>query len=187
MKKTVCVVFGGASSEYEISLMSSSSILRNLDTEKFDILTLGITKDGRWLLYSGGIDAIEDGTWVEHPENRTAFLSPDRSTAGLVVLEPDGTCSIRKIDVVFPVLHGKNGEDGTIQGLFQFSGIAGIISQMIDAIRLFQRVFYAAPPLPRTVAITDHNNFHSLPPIQSLSFSKAFPLWLIAFFSSAVS
>ena len=54
MKKTVCVVFGGASSEYEISLMSSSSILRNLDTEKFDILTLGITKDGRWLLYSGG-------------------------------------------------------------------------------------------------------------------------------------
>ena len=123
MKKTVCVVFGGASSEYEISLMSSSSILRNLDTEKFDILTLGITKDGRWLLYSGGIDAIEDGTWVEHPENRTAFLSPDRSTAGLVVLEPDGTCSIRKIDVVFPVLHGKNGEDGTIQGLFQLSGI----------------------------------------------------------------
>ena len=107
VKKTVCVVFGGASSEYEISLMSSSSILRNLDTEKFDILTLGITKDGRWLLYSGGIDAIEDGTWVEHPENRTAFLSPDRSTAGLVVLEPDGTCSIRKIDVVFPVLHGK--------------------------------------------------------------------------------
>lgn len=123
VKKTVCVVFGGASSEYEISLMSSSSILRNLDTEKFDILTLGITKDGRWLLYSGGIDAIEDGTWVEHPENRTAFLSPDRSTAGLVVLEPDGTCSIRKIDVVFPVLHGKNGEDGTIQGLFQLSGI----------------------------------------------------------------
>ena len=123
VKKTVCVVFGGASSEYEISLMSSSSILRNLDTEKFDILTLGITKDGRWLLYSGDIDAIEDGTWVEHPENRTAFLSPDRSTAGLVVLEPDGTCSIRKIDVVFPVLHGKNGEDGTIQGLFQLSGI----------------------------------------------------------------
>ena len=123
VKKTVCVVFGGASSEYEISLMSSSSILRNLDTEKFDILTLGITKDGRWLLYSGNIDAIEDGTWVEHPENRTAFLSPDRSTAGLVVLEPDGTCSIRKIDVVFPVLHGKNGEDGTIQGLFQLSGI----------------------------------------------------------------
>ena len=48
MKKTVCVIFGGASSEYEVSLMSSASIIRNLDTEKFDILTLGITKDGRW-------------------------------------------------------------------------------------------------------------------------------------------
>ena len=55
MKKTVCVIFGGASSEYEVSLMSSASIIRNLDTEKFDILTLGITKDGRWLLYSGAV------------------------------------------------------------------------------------------------------------------------------------
>ncbi len=123
MKKTVCVVFGGASSEYEISLMSASSILRNLDTEKFDIVTLGITKDGRWYLYTGDVSAIEDGTWLHHPENRSAFLSPDRNVSGLVILEKDGTCSVRKIDVIFPVLHGKNGEDGTIQGLFQLSGI----------------------------------------------------------------
>lgn len=123
MKKTVCVIFGGASSEYEVSLMSSSSIIRNLDTEKFDILTLGITKDGRWFLYSGGVENIENGTWAEHPDNRPAFISPDKGTAGLVVLERDGACAIHKIDVIFPVLHGKNGEDGTIQGLFQLSGI----------------------------------------------------------------
>lgn len=123
MKKTICVIFGGASSEYEVSLMSSSSIIRNLDTEKFDILTLGITKDGRWLLYSGDVAGIENNTWLEHPENRTAFISPDKATAGLVVFEKDGTCSLRKMDVIFPVLHGKNGEDGTIQGLFQLSGI----------------------------------------------------------------
>lgn len=64
MKKTVCVIFGGASSEYEVSLMSSASIIRNLDTEKFDILTLGITKDGRWLLYSGAVENIENNTWM---------------------------------------------------------------------------------------------------------------------------
>lgn len=64
MEKTVCVIFGGASSEYEVSLMSSASIIRNLDTEKFDILTLGITKDGRWLLYSGAVENIENNTWM---------------------------------------------------------------------------------------------------------------------------
>lgn len=123
MKKTVCVIFGGASSEYEVSLMSSSSIIRNLDSEKFDIVTLGITKDGRWFLYSGDVAGIESNTWAEHPDNRPAFISPDKGTSGLVILEKDGGCSIRKIDVIFPVLHGKNGEDGTIQGLFQLSGI----------------------------------------------------------------
>lgn len=123
MKKTICVIFGGVSSEYEVSLMSSSSIIRNLDTEKFDILKLGITKDGKWLLFSGCVEDIENGSWTNHPDNQTAFISPDRNTAGLVVIEKDGRCSIRKIDVIFPVLHGKNGEDGTIQGLFQLSGI----------------------------------------------------------------
>jgi len=123
MKKTVCVIFGGASSEHEVSLMSSASVLRNLDKEKFDVITLGITKDGRWMLYTGSIDGIENNTWHAHPDNCPAFISPDKATAGLVVLEKDGSCSVRPVDVIFPVLHGKNGEDGTIQGLFQLSGI----------------------------------------------------------------
>lgn len=123
MKKTVCVIFGSASSEYEVSLVSCASIIRNLNTEKFDIITLGITKDGRWLLYSGDADGIENDTWHTHPENKPAFISPDKATSGLVVMNGDGSCSVCKVDVIFPVLHGKNGEDGTIQGLFQLSGI----------------------------------------------------------------
>lgn len=123
MKKTVCVIFGGASSEYEVSLMSSASIIRNLNAEKFDVITLGITKDGRWLLYTGAVENIENNTWFEHPDACPAFIAPDKGVSGLVVLNQDGSCSIRKIDVIFPVLHGKNGEDGTIQGLFQLSGI----------------------------------------------------------------
>ena len=117
MKKTVCVIFGGASSEYEVSLMSSASIIRNLDTEKFDILTLGITKDGRWLLYSGAVENIENNTWMNSETARPAFISPDKATNGLVVLNADGSYTVLKVDVLFPVLHGKNGEDGTIQGL----------------------------------------------------------------------
>ena len=123
MKKTVCVIFGGASSEYEVSLMSSASIIRNLDTEKFDILTLGITKDGRWLLYSGAVENIENNTWMNSETARPAFISPDKATNGLVVLNADGSYTVLKVDVLFPVLHGKNGEDGTMQGLLQLSGI----------------------------------------------------------------
>ena len=111
MKKTVCVIFGGASSEYEVSLMSSASIIRNLDTEKFDILTLGITKDGRWLLYSGAVENIENNTWMNSETARPAFISPDKATNGLVVLNADGSYTVLKVDVLFPVLHGKNGED----------------------------------------------------------------------------
>lgn len=103
--------------------MSAASILRNLDPEKYETLTLGITKDGRWLRYTGSVENIENGSWTDDPENRTAFLSPDKGSAGLVVLSPDGRCRTEHVDVIFPVLHGKNGEDGTIQGLFTLCGI----------------------------------------------------------------
>lgn len=121
-KKTVAVVFGGASSEYEISLLSSASILRNLSREKYDIICLGITKEGRWYLYSGNVDDIASGAWVNDPDNVQAFISPDPNTHGIVAFYPDGVKTI-PVDVIFPVLHGKNGEDGTIQGLFTMSGI----------------------------------------------------------------
>ena len=121
-KKTVAVVFGGASSEYEISLLSSASILRNLSREKYDILCLGITKEGRWYLYSGNVDDIASGAWVNDPDNVQAFISPDPTIHGIVAFYPDGVKTI-PVDVIFPVLHGKNGEDGTIQGLFAMSGI----------------------------------------------------------------
>ena len=121
-KTTVAVIFGGCSSEYEISLLSASSIIRNIPKDKYEIIMLGITKEGHWLLFNGDVDEIENGTWEQHSENRTAFLSPDRGIHGIVMETEYGFSAIR-IDVIFPVLHGKNGEDGTIQGLFQLSGI----------------------------------------------------------------
>ena len=122
MKKQLAVIFGGTSSEHEVSLMSASSILENLSVEKYEIYPVGITKEGKWYLYRGPVSGLTDGSWAAHPQNLPAFLSPDRSVHGLVVLE-GGAAQTITLDAVFPALHGKNGEDGTLQGLFQLSGI----------------------------------------------------------------
>lgn len=120
-KLSLAVIFGGVSSEHEVSRMSATSILENLSKEKYDVHMVGITKEGKWLLYTGDVKDITSGAWEQGPVT-PAFLSPDPSVHGLVVLNQDGAQIIR-LDAVFPALHGKNGEDGTMQGLFQLSGI----------------------------------------------------------------
>lgn len=123
MKKwNVCVLFGGMSPEHAVSLRSAESVLNNMDTEKYNILPVGITREGDWILY-GGTDysQLPDGQWMEHPDNRRAAISPVRGQ-GLLTFE--GDCVVRQqVDVVFPVLHGENGEDGAMQGLLQLAGI----------------------------------------------------------------
>ncbi len=121
-KKRIAVIFGGKSSEHEVSRVSATYVIRNIPQDRYEICMIGITKEGKWFLYSGDIDAIADGTWEQDKNNKVAFLSPDPSIKGLTVIT-EGTCKIIKLDVIFPVLHGKNGEDGTIQGLFELSGI----------------------------------------------------------------
>ena len=120
-KLSLAVIFGGVSSEHEVSRMSVTSILENLSNERYEVHMVGITKEGRWLLYTGPVEDILSGAWEQGPVT-PAFLSPDPSVHGLVALR-DGKAEIIHVDVIFPALHGKNGEDGTIQGLFQLSGI----------------------------------------------------------------
>ena len=123
MKKlSVCVLFGGISPEHEVSLRSAESVLNNMDPEKYNIFPVGITKNGDWVLY-GGTDysLLPSGEWLDHSENRRATISPVR---GQGLLSFEGDCVVReRIDVVFPVLHGENGEDGAMQGLLQLAGI----------------------------------------------------------------
>ena len=123
MKKlSVCVLFGGMSPEHEVSLRSAESVLNNLNKEKYNIFPVGITKDGDWVLY-GGTDysKLPNGEWLHCEANRRAALSPVR---GQGLLSFEGDCVVReRIDVVFPVLHGENGEDGAMQGLLQLAGI----------------------------------------------------------------
>lgn len=118
-KISLAVLLGGQSSEHEVSLMSARSILQNLDPEKYDVYMVGITKEGRWLLYEGPVSGLEDGSWLK---GTPAFLAPDPTVHGLVVLR-QGEAQVIRLDCVFPALHGKNGEDGTVQGLLQLSGV----------------------------------------------------------------
>ena len=121
-RSKLAVVFGGASSEHEVSQWSAASILRSVPRDRFDLMMLGITKDGRWFCYDGPVEGVEDGSW-EHSDRLTpALISPDAGTHGVLLLEEGGVRPVR-LDVVFPVLHGRNGEDGTIQGLLEMAGI----------------------------------------------------------------
>ncbi len=122
MKRNVCVLFGGISPEHEVSLRSAESVLNNLNTEKYNIFPVGITKEGKWILY-GGTDysALPSGVWQDNAENKTVAISPVRSQ-GLMVFDGNSVTCVH-IDVVFPVLHGENGEDGTVQGLMRLAGI----------------------------------------------------------------
>lgn len=121
-RKTVAVIFGGCSTEYEVSLQSASAVIENISREKYDVILLGITRDGRWLKYEGPVDQLRDNTWMAHPSCVPAVISPDRSTHGILIPE-SGQAAPLRIDAAFPVLHGKNGEDGTVQGLLALAGI----------------------------------------------------------------
>ena len=122
VKLSVCVLFGGMSPEHEVSLRSAEYVLYSLDPEKYNVFPVGITKDGDWMLYgSKDYSALPSGEWMNCEDNRRAVISPVR---GQGLLSFEGDCVVReRIDVVFPVLHGENGEDGTIQGLLQLAGI----------------------------------------------------------------
>jgi D-alanine--(R)-lactate ligase len=112
----VGIIFGGCSEEHPISVKSAQEVAKNLDIEKYEPFYIGITKSGAWKLCDG-----PDANW-ENGSCRPAALSPDRSVHGLLVLE-QGQYETIRLDMVFPVLHGKLGEDGAMQGLLELSGI----------------------------------------------------------------
>lgn len=121
-KTRVAVIFGGMSNEHDISLISASNVISNLDTEKYEIIPIGITKKGRWFFYPGDTSAIKEGSWENDPDCVPAAILPDPLYRGIAKIS-DNRITIVKVDVIFPVLHGKFGEDGTLQGLLDMSGI----------------------------------------------------------------
>lgn len=123
MKKLkVAVIFGGCAEEHLVSCKSAYNIITHMNMEKYEVTTIGITKDGRWMHYTGPADKIIDDNWIEECWCTPAYIVPDRSVHGYVEIV-DGKAVNNYIDVVFPVLHGKYGEDGTIQGLLEMAQI----------------------------------------------------------------
>lgn len=118
--KTILVLFGGCSTEYAVSLQSAHAMVSHMDREAYTPLLVGITRWGQWLYYTGPLDRMEADTWQQ--ENCTpCTLSLDRERGALLLL--DGTGTRLHFDGAFPVLHGKNGEDGTLQGLLELAGV----------------------------------------------------------------
>lgn len=120
---SIAVLFGGVSTEHEISLLSAASLLAHMDREKYTVYPVGITRDGRWLYLEGEeYDLLPQGRWEKEGRTVPAAISPDRSVGGLLIFRPEGVETVR-LDCVLPVLHGLGGEDGAIQGLLEYSGV----------------------------------------------------------------
>lgn len=132
-KQKVAVIFGGRSSEHDVSNVSAAHVIRSIPKDEYEVITIGITGRGHWVRYIGSLEQIVDGSWEQHPDNVPCILSPDPLHKGFILLESDGTFNDLKVDCVFPVLHGKNGEDGTIQGLLALSGIPFVGCDMISS------------------------------------------------------
>jgi len=118
----IAVIFGGCSTEYEVSLNSAYSVITHLNPAKYQPVLLGITRQGQWYLYNGPYENIANDTWCTPQYCTSAIISPDRKTQGVLAFVDGGTLTTH-IDMALPVLHGKNGEDGTIQGLLDMAGI----------------------------------------------------------------
>ncbi|MEG0291359.1 MAG: D-alanine--D-alanine ligase family protein [Anaerovoracaceae bacterium] len=118
-KLNLLILFGGISLEHEVSCMSAASILKNIDKDKYEITTVGITKEGTWLMTEASADEIQNGTWQDHKMNKVGNLLLSREPSGFKL--DDGT--LIKFDCVFPIMHGKYGEDGAMQGVFEVAGI----------------------------------------------------------------
>ena len=122
-KKKLAVIFGGRSAEYEVSLQSAYSVISNIDAEKFDVIMLGITQNGEWYHYTGSAENIADNSWSLDAGNMYEICFSQSTETGGFIEFADGSYTTVKIDMAFPVLHGKNGEDGTMQGLLQIAGL----------------------------------------------------------------
>ena len=133
-KLNVAVLFGGCSPEYSVSLESAHAVISHMDRDRYTPVLIGISQTGQWFLYTGPVDAIAQDKWSDPAHCTGVAISPSRGAQELLVLEAAGVRRIH-LDAAFPVLHGRNGEDGTVQGLLELAGIpvvgCGVLSSAL--------------------------------------------------------
>jgi D-alanine-D-alanine ligase len=148
-KLRIGVIFGGRSAEHEVSLVSAASVMANLDKRKYEVVPIGITKDGRWLRGKDAHRLLSQSKAI--PDKLRVYLPPEPQTKALVGLKSPKKAS-QGLDIVFPVLHGPYGEDGTIQGLFELAGIpyvgCGVLGSAVGMDKVAQKLIYMACDIP---------------------------------------
>lgn len=161
-KLRIAILFGGASSEYRVSLASASAVLRHLDRTRYEPVPIGITREGNWYLCSGDPNQVQADCWYRDGECRPVALSPSRGERALWVLDGH-TVQKLPIDAALPVLHGKNGEDGTVQGLMELAGIplagCGTLASALcmDKDRAHQLARQCGVRVPRSLLLEEAN------------------------------
>lgn len=149
-KKTVAVIFGGQSSEHEVSRTSAVMMLQALDKEKYQVLSVGITKKGQWLIYNGPVEHVKTGEWEKF--GTPVSLSPD-ATKKCFLKIVGGNVKEIPVDVVIPVLHGAWGEDGTIQGLLEMAQIpyvgCGVLASAVSMDKVYTKMIAKAARIPQ--------------------------------------
>jgi len=165
MNKTiVLIIFGGASNEHEVSLNSASSILKNIDSDRFEPVMMGITRKGEWKLFNGDISLIAKDEWEAF--STPAMLSPDRAVGGIVIFGEK--IETKKIDVILPAMHGQNCEDGAIQGLAKLAGIpvvgCGVTTSAISFDKAYTHIVceQAGIPMARWQLVTAGQSFEEI-------------------------
>jgi D-alanine-D-alanine ligase len=152
----VGVIYGGRSGEHEVSLASATSVIRALDPEKYEVVPIGITKDGRWLVGTGAHKMLQE---VLKSGERVS-LPPDPTAATLVPLSPGSGRPSVNVDVIFPVLHGTFGEDGTVQGLLELAGLpyvgAGVLGSAVGLDKDVQKRLFEQAGLPVVPFVSVH-------------------------------
>ena len=179
--RKIAVIFGGHSTEYEVSLQSVSAVLEYIDHDRYEVIPIGITKEGNWYHYTGEYSRIpEDHWWKDAELIHPVAVSVNRSAGSLIEFCGDGYRRI-PVDLVFPVLHGKNGEDGTLQGMFELAGIPVVgcdtlsSALCMDKERAHQIVRQAGISVPQSVAFRESEKEEALDKICD---SLAFPLFV---------
>ncbi len=162
-KPRVAVVFGGRSSEHAISCVTAGSVLRVIDREQYDVVPVGIAQDGRWVLESGDHEALRIESADRLPqvdgERSSVALARTEGATDLTVQEPaQPPRTLGEVDVVFPLLHGPWGEDGTLQGMLEMAGVryvgAGVLASAVSMDKAYMKVVLAAAGLPVLPSVT---------------------------------
>lgn len=178
-KMNIAVVFGGCSEEYRISLKSAHAIITNIDRAKYEPVLIGITQQGEWFKYDGPVESILNDTWNISQHCTPAILSPDRCTHGLLEIHGNQV-TVTRLDVVFPMLHGKFGEDGSIQGLLELSGIPYVGCNVPSSVLCMDKELAKRVVQDAGVMIPRFNTLHSssIEEIAQADADLAYPLFV---------